>query len=280
MNMKFNLIVAAALMLVTFPLAVSAKPEAKDRGKNKDAGVFGAEFGANEKREGGDKGKAGAKEAVKGKADDKAALESSPAAPNEAAIAKAKKFKKPYYTKFAEAKEVAWKCQQPLMVALLPSGDMYAAYLESKVLKDRLFNKDFVMPNCVLLVWRLKPGKVELPPPDQPRRYGMPPKATNIDARPLKAHETKFLTDFAVPKENGAKFTELRNYPAVICVDAACTKLLFRAPRLDQKKGRVGIGEYISQVVGLFSGAINGEPVVSPALQKVVDNPTEPKKWK
>ncbi len=218
------------------------------------------------------------------------AKEALPPVPDEAAVAKAIKVKRPFYTKFAEAKDVAWKCQQPLVVAFLPAGDQTSQMLEAKALKHKAFAKEFVPANCVLLLWRLKPGKVEMPPMQgRGRRAAPPPKPTTIDARPFKPHEVKFLNAFAVSpqvranakRNNGpdAKFTDMANYPAVICVDPSCTKLLFRGPKFDSSLGLVGFGAWMSQIVDLYRGA-KREPVVSPALQKIVDNPSEPKKWK
>lgn len=216
--------------------------------------------------------------------------EALPPVPDEAAVAKALKAKRLSYSKFAEAREVAWKCQQPLVVALLPSGDQKTQQFEAKALRHRMFAKEFARANCVLLLWRLKPGKVEMPPQQGRRRRGMPPpKPTTIDSRPLKPQEVKFLTTFAVSpqarvqakrrKGAEAKFTDMANYPQVICVDPACAKLLFRGPKYDSSVGQVGFGAWMSQVVDLFRAA-KIEPVISPALQKVVDNPSEPKKWK
>ena len=215
-----------------------------------------------------------------------------PPMPDEAAIAKARKQKKASYTKFAEAKEMAWKCQLPLVVALLPSGDVAGSALESKVLRDRSFAKDFVVPNCVFLAWHLKPGKVEPPPQQQGRRRpnnAPPPKATDIDVRPLKEDEVKFLKAFAVSpkailaaKRNKGpepKFSEMRNYPAVLCVDPSATKQLFRMPAYETKEGRAGFGVWMSQLVDLFRAA-KYDPTLTPQLEKIVENPTEPKKWK
>ncbi len=214
-----------------------------------------------------------------------------PPMPDEAALAKARKQKKAAYTKFAEAKEMAWKCQLPLVVALLPSGDVAGSALESKVLRDRCFAKDFVAPNCVFLAWHLKPGKVDPPPQEQGRRRpnNAPPKATDIDVRPLKADEVKFLKAFAVsPKAIQAakrnkgpepKFSEMRNYPAVLCVDPSATKLHFRMPAYEAKEGRAGFGVWMSQLVDLFRAA-KYNPALTPQLEKIVESPTEPKKWK
>lgn len=216
--------------------------------------------------------------------------EALPPVPDETAIAKAIKAKRPFYSKFAEAKDMAWKCQQPLVVALLPAGDQTAQTLEAKALKHKAFAKEFVPANCVLLLWRLKPGKVEMPPQMQGRgrRGRPPPKPTKIDARPLKPQEVRFLEKFAVSPQamakakrqnKEAKYTDMANYPEVFCVDPACAKLLFRCPKFDAAAGNVGFGAWMSQIVDLYRGA-KREPVVSPSLQKIVDNPSEPKKWK
>ena len=98
----------------------------------------------------------------------------------------------------------------------------------------------------------------------------------------------QFLTAFAISPEarawakrnnNDVKFSDMVNYPSVICVDPACRKLLFRGPKFDTSVGQVGFGAWMSQIVDLFRNA-KREPVISPALQKIVDNPSEPKKWK
>ena len=233
--------------------------------------------------------KPGAKAEAKGK-DAPVVFDPPPPMPDEAAIAKARKTKRPYYTKFAEAKDAAWKCQQPLVVALLPQGNDRAKVLESKVLKDKLFAKDFVSDNCVLLLWRLKPGKVEAPEGGRQRgRNAQPPKATTIDTRALKPQETKFLTAFVVTPQvkanakraNAAdpKFSEMKHYPCGFCVDPSCSKLLFYIPKYEAAQERAGLGAWLSQMVDLLRAA-KVEPAVTPALQKVIDNPTEPKKWK
>ena len=185
---------------------------------------------------------------------------------------------------------MAWKCQQPMIVALLPMGNPGSQALEAKALKERNFLKDFVPRNCVLLLWRLKPGKAEAPEPGARRRGGPPPQAKSIDVRPIKADEAKFLTAFAVSPEakaaaarNGGaapKFSEMRHYPAVICVDASASQLLFRAPAFKIEKDiRASFGTWISQIVDLMKSK-GVEPELSPSLTKICDNPTEPKKWK
>ncbi len=304
--MKMNWMLVAAAVLAVAPFVVSAAPASRAKGRNapvegdvpdfskpdpKPAGAKAGDRGKTAQPEAAAKGKAVPAAAKKPAANPNAVVfDPPPPLPDEAAIAKAKKQKRPFYMKFAEAKDVAWKCQQPLVVALLPAGIPLAQTLEQKVLKDRMFAKDFVPANCVLLVWRLKPGKIEDSPEAQGRRRnGPPPRPTTIDARPLKKDEAKFLTAFAVTPEaraaaqrnNGEapKFTDMRNYPAIICVNPAGSKLLFRAPRFEADKGKAGFGAWMSQVVDLFRGA-QCEPVLTPALQKIVDNPTEPKKWK
>ena len=260
--MKFKTMILAAAAFAA-PIVCMADATAKDAAKAKDAA-------------------APAKAAVPAK-------EPLPPVPDEAAVAKALKTKKPFYAKFAEAKDMAWKCQQPLVVAFLPAGDQASQMLEAKALKHKVFAKDFVSANCVLLLWRLKPGKAEIPPQQGRGRRNMPPpKPTTIDARPLKPQEVQFLTAFAISPDarawakrgNGdVKFTDMVNYPAVICVDPACRKLLFRCPKFDASVGQVGFGAWMSQIVDLFRSA-KRDPVISPALQKIVDNPSEPKKWK
>lgn len=268
MRMTFKWAAAAAALVAAAPLALSAAPDAK-------------------------KADPPAKEAKPAKAPAKVQEAPLPEKPDAAAVAKALKAKRPAYTKFAEAKEAAWKCQQPLLVALVVGGEEKSRLLESKVLKHRVFAKDFVPPNCVLLVWRLKPGKPEEPQAQgRGRRRGPPPKPTTIDARPLKQPELDFLTKFAVSpaaaanarRRGGAepKFTSISCYPTVLCLDPACRKLYFRDPKYDTSLGNpnASFGVWASEMVALFQGKTGRETVVSPALQKIVDNPTEPRKWK
>ncbi len=302
--MKFNLMLLAVAALVVAPFVVSAAPSSRGRASKakvveddtpdfskpdpKPAAKPGEKAPAAKP---GEKAKPAAAKPAAGKAAAKPAVvfDPEPEKPDEAAVAKARKAKKPAYMKFVEAREAAWKCQQPIVVALLPQGDTRSVTLE-KLLKERPFLKDFVPANCVLLVWRLKPGKIEMPEGQQGRRRnGPPPRATTIDVRPLKADETKFLTAFAVTPEAKAyaahqnkpepKFSDMQNYPQIICVNPWGSKLLFRAPRYESDKGKAGMGAWLSQVVDMFRGA-QYEPIVTPSLQKIVDNPTEPKKWK
>lgn len=303
--MKFNLMLLAVAALVVAPFVVSAAPSSRGRAskakvvQDDDTPDFSKPDPKPAAKPGekapvakpGEKAKPAAAKPAAGKAAAKPAVvfDPEPEKPDEAAVAKARKAKKPAYMKFLEAREAAWKCQQPIVVALLPQGDTRSVMLE-KLLKERPFLKDFVPANCVLLVWRLKPGKIEMPEGQQGRRRnGPPPRATTIDVRPLKADETKFLTAFAVTPEAKAyaahqnkpepKFSDMQNYPQIICVNPWASKLLFRAPRYESDKGKAGMGAWLSQVVDMFRGA-QYEPIVTPSLQKIVDNPTEPKKWK
>ena len=173
---------------------------------------------------------------------------------------KARKAKKPSYTKFAEAQAVAEKCGQPLIVALLPEGRPDVQFLKQKIFLRKEFQKDFAKANCVL--------------------------AKKIDTRGMKEPELKFLENFAVSEKAVAqakqqnkdepKFTDMKCYPAVICVDATGQKELFRLADYD-KEG--GFGVWLSQVVDSFRSA-GIEPTVSPLVNKIIENPDDPKKWK
>lgn len=278
-TMKFSCAAVVAALLACAPLVSAAAPDAKKEGK------------AAKTQEGKS---AKAKDEKDAKAEAKPAkVQEAPARekPSEAAVAKALKAKKPMYTKFAEAKEAAWNCQQPLLVALLAGDDEKSKLLEAKVLRKKEFAKDFVPANCVLLVWRLKSSKPEVPQ-TRGRRRGPPPKPTAIETRPLKPQEMDFLSKFAVSslaitnaKRRGVaepKFSAISCYPTVVCVDPECKKLYFRDPKYDASLNNpnASFGVWFSELVGLFQGKTGREPVIVPAVQKIVDNPTEPKKWK
>ena len=291
MTMKFSCAAVVAALLVGVPLVSGAAPDAK-----KDAKKAKTQEGKPAK----DQKDAPAKEQEAKPAKDQkdAPAKAAPAAParekpDEAAVAKALKAKKPVYTKFAEAKEAAWNCQQPLLVALLVGDDETSKKLEAKALRQRAFAKDFVPANCVLLVWRLKPGKPEVPQAQgRGRRRGPPPKPTTIESRSLKPLEVEFLTKFAVSalaisnaKRRGVaepKYSSISCYPTVVCVDPACAKLYFRDPKYDASLSNpnVSFGSWFAEMVNMFRSKTGREPVVTPAIQKIVENPTEPKKWK
>lgn len=188
---------------------------------------------------------------------------------------KARKAKKPSYTKFADAKAAAEKCGLPLMVAALPELSGPAAMginaLKQKVLGNKDFMKDFAAQNCVFAFMKIKPDSKN-------------PKV--VDTKSLKEPELKFIENFAVnkqmiakakqQKQDEPKYTDMKCYPAIICMDSACEKELFRLASYD-KDG--GFGVWLSQVVDMFRSA-GIEPVLSPRVTKIVENPDEPKKWK
>ncbi len=184
---------------------------------------------------------------------------------------KARKAKKPSYTKFAEAQAVAEKCGQPLIVALLPEGRPDVQFLKQKIFLRKEFQKDFAKANCVLAFVKIKQDGKD---------------AKKIDTRGMKEPELKFLENFAVSEKAVAqakqqnkdepKFTDMKCYPAVICVDATGQKELFRLADYD-KEG--GFGVWLSQVVDSFRSA-GIEPTVSPLVNKIIENPDDPKKWK
>ena len=72
------------------------------------------------------------------------------------------------------------------------------------------------------------------------------------------------------------KFDGSSNYPAVVVVDPTGTRKLFRMPNYD-KDG--GFGVWLTTVVDMLRTA-QVEPEVSKAIEKILENPTEPKKWK
>ena len=276
-TMKISCAAAVAVLLACAPLVSAAAPDAK-----KEAKPAKAQEGKPAKAKDDKDAKAEAKPA---KVPEAPAREK----PSEAAVAKALKAKKPMYTKFADAKEAAWNCQQPLLVALIVGDDEKSKQLDAKALRKKEFAKDFVPANCVLLVWRLKPSKPEVPQ-TRGRRRGPPPKPTAIETRPLKPQETEFLSKFAVSSRaiakarGGAapKFSDIACYPTVLCVDPECRKLYFRDPKYDTSLNtpNASFGVWFSELVDLFRGKTGREPVITPAIQKIVDNPTEPKKWK
>ena len=247
-TMRFSCAAAIAALLIGAPLVSAAAPDAKKEAKP-----------------------------AKAQEDKPAKVPEAPARekPSEAAVAKALKAKKPMYTKFADAKEAAWNCQQPLLVALIVGDDEKSKHLDAA--------------NCVLLVWRLKPSKPEVPQ-TRGRRRGPPPKPTAIETRPLKPQETEFLSKFAVSSRaiakarGGAapKFSDIACYPTVLCVDPECRNLYFRDPKYDTSLSNpnASFGVWFSELVDMFRGKTGREPVITPAIQKIVDNPTEPKKWK
>lgn len=185
---------------------------------------------------------------------------------------KARKAKKPSYTKFVEAKLVAEKCGLPLVVACLPDGNPAVQFLKQKIINRKEFLKDFAAQNCVLVFMKIKPDS------KTPKK---------IETRGMKEPELKFLENFVVNDHMIARaqqqkqkeeptYKDLNVYPAVIVVDSQCQKELFRFSPYD-KEG--GFGVWLSQVVDSFRTA-GIEPTISPLVNKIIENPDDPKKWK
>ncbi len=184
---------------------------------------------------------------------------------------KARKAKKPSYTKYVVAKDVAEKCGLPLVVAIFPDGNPNVAFLKQKILNHKAFIKDFAAKNCVLCYMKVKQDAKN-------------PKS--IETRSLKEPDLKFLENFVVndriiarakqAKQDEPTYKDLKLYPAIIVVDSMGQKELFRFAPYD-KDG--GFGVWLSQVVDSFRTA-GIEPEISELVNKIIENPDEPKKWK
>lgn len=206
--------------------------------------------------------------AADAKAKDEAA--ETPAGPTPEQL-KARKSKKPSYAKYAEARAVAEKAGLPLVVAIFPDGNQIATFLKQKVMNQKAFMKDFAAKNCVVAFMRVKQDNKD-------------PK--KIETRSMKEADLKFLENFAVSKHDIARakqankpeptYKDMSLYPNVIMIDPNADKELFRFPKYD-KEG--GFGVWLSQVVDNFRSA-GIEPTISPLVQKIIDNPDDPKKWK
>ncbi len=235
MTMKHNILFALAAMLAAAPLGSAWSADAK-----KDA---------------------------------KAAEEKT--GPTEAEMAKARKNKRPLYSKSAEALKVAEQCGQPL-VAFLLIEDLNPRFpvsqiLEKELLRMKPFKDDFAKKNLVLL--RLKA-----------KRDSKDKKKINV--RQLKDADLKIFENFGLDenavsraKRDGKdepKYDDASNYPAVVVISPDGTRKLFRMPKYD-KDG--GFGVWLSTVVDMLRTA-QLEPEVSKAIEKILENPTEPKKWK
>ena len=195
--------------------------------------------------------------------------------PTEAEMAKARKLKKPFYMKSAEALKAAEMCGQPLAAFLLiednPRGYPISQIIEKKLMSMKPFKDDFAKKNLVLLKLKAKRD-------DKNRK--------KINLRPLKEADLKLFENFGLDdkavaraKRDGKdepKFDDSSNYPAVVVVDPTGTRMLFRMPSYD-KDG--GFGVWLTTVVDMLRTA-QVEPEVSKAIEKILENPTEPKKWK
>jgi len=204
---------------------------------------------------------------------EKAAAEEGPTP----AQLKARKAKDPRgYRKADVALKVAEAANQPILMFILvdqtPSNPI-SEFLEKKVLTNKLF-KELAKENVVLLKLKLKAEQV--------RGREKPKK---IELKGMKETELKLVQNFGLDekaakqaKANGQPertHMDLVNYPAVIGLSPDGSKRLFRMGRYD-KEG--GMGVWISTVADTLRSA-GFEPVVTPTIQQVLDNPDD-KKWK
>ena len=259
MKMQFGLCLALAATFAAAPLGSAWAAEAKGAKEAKEAAADAKD----------DKAAKGAKEAK----EEKDAEEKT--GPTEAEMARARKLKKPIYTKAAEALKAAEMCGQPLVAFLLiednPRGYPISQFIEKKLMTMKPFKDDFAKKNLVLLKLKAKrdakdPKKINLRQMKEPDR---------------KMYENFGLDDKAVARakrdgKDEPKFDDSSNYPAVVAISPDGTRLLFRMPSYD-KEG--GFGVWLTTVVDMLRTA-QIEPEVSKAIEKILENPTEPKKWK
>lgn len=264
MKMKFKCAAAIATLLVGVPLISVAAPDAKK-----------AEAPAKEVKP----AKEGIKPDKEAKPAAKEVKEPEKAPPSEAEIAKARKTKKPFYIKAAEALDAAWACQQPLAVffVLDDSSSLTSQALEKKMMGDKRFRDDYAKSNLVLLKIKLKPVPV---PRGRGRHRGAQQGERKIEM-PRKDADFKLVEQFGLdPKRKartpGSKYDDYANYPSGVVLAPNGKKMLFRMASYD-KNG--GFGVWLSTFDGQVRGA-KIEPEVSNPVQKILDNPTEPKKWK
>ena len=195
--------------------------------------------------------------------------------PTEAEMAKARKLKKPIYIKAPEALKAAEACGQPLAIFFLIEDTNpkfpISQIIEKKLMSMKPFKDDFAKKNLVLLKLKAK-------------RDGKTPKKINL--RQMKEPERKLFENFGLDEKAVArakrdgkdepKFDDSSNYPAVVVVDPTSTRMLFRMPSYDQEGG---FGVWLTTVVDMLRTA-QLEPEVSKAIEKILENPTAPKKWK
>ena len=189
---------------------------------------------------------------------------------------KARKAKKPLYMKAAEAIKVAEAANQPILLFFLVDRDPLSEFLRQKVLSNKLFRDELAKQNVVMLTIKIKP--------EMPKNAKEKPK--KIDLKGMKDAERKLIENYGLDEKaakqaaanGGAERTymDIVNYPAVIGLSPDATKHLFRMGRYD-KDG--GMGVWISTVADTLRTA-GFEPVVTPKIQKVLDNPDDPRKWK
>ena len=217
------------------------------------------------------------------------ALDAAPAKEKEAAPAeaaaegptpaqlKARKAKKPIYMKAVEAFKAAEAAAQPVLAFIFIDQNPASDFLEKKVLTNKLFRDDLAKDNVVLLKIKVKHDQGGKDPKT---------KGKKIDLRGLKEKERKIVENFGLDEKAAAQaakadkpeltYLDAVNYPAVICLSPDGSKQIFRMGRFDSQGG---MGVWISTVADTLRAA-GFEPVVSPKLQKVLDNPDDPKKWK
>lgn len=201
-----------------------------------------------------------------------------PAAEKVKAKPKKKMAKKPLYTKFAEAMAVAENNDEPVLVLFAvdnAGGKKSPAEKKSdasKILEKELFRtpqfaQDYAKSNLVLLKMKLKTDK---------QGEAIDGKSSLKTAEERRFVDTHGLNPEAAKKakQNNKKLKplDIDNYPAVICIKGNLDKqeVLFRLPpyRSDD-----GFGPWLAALDGLLRGK-KIEPVVSPKVQKILDDPT------
>ena len=253
MKMKLGLCLALAASFAAAPLGDAWAADAK---------------GAKEAKE-------AAKEAKEAKGAKDAKEDEEKTGPSDAEMAKARKLKKPVYMKSAEALKAAEMCGQPLVAFLLIEDTNpklpISQIIEKKLMSMKPFKDDFAKKNLVLLKLKAK-------------RDGKNPKKINL--RQMKEPERKIFENFGLDEKAVArakrdnkdepKFDDSSNYPAVVVISPDGTRMLFRMPSYDHEGG---FGVWLTTVVDMLRTA-QVEPEVSKAIEKILENPTEPKKWK
>ena len=252
MKMKLGLCLALAAAFAAAPLGTAWAADAKGAKDAKETKETKEAKGAKEAKEAEEK-----------------------TGPTEAEMAKARKLKKPIYMKSAEALKAAEMCGQPLVIFFLiedmPGGYPISQFIEKKLMSMRQFKDDFAKKNLVLLKLKAKRD-------DKNRK--------KINLRPLKGSDLKLFENFGLDdnavarakrdNKDEPKFDDASNYPAVVVISPDGTRKLFRMPSYD-KDG--GFGVWLTTVVDMLRTA-QFEPEVSKAIEKILENPTEPKKWK
>ena len=251
MKMKIGLCLALAAAFAAAPLGTAWAADAKGAKDAKETKETKEAKGAKEAKEAEEK-----------------------TGPTEAEMAKARKLKKPIYMKSAEALKAAEMCGQPLVIFFLiedmPGGYPISQFIEKKLMSMRQFKDDFAKKNLVLLKLKAKRD-------DKNRK--------KINLRPLKGPDLKLFENFGLDdnavarakrdNKDEPKFDDSSNYPAVVVVDPTGTRKLFRMPNYDRDGG---FGVWLTTVVDMLRTA-QVEPEGSKAIEQILENPTEPKKW-